>query len=779
VEGRVASGGRATPLGVLVDLLQRALGVEETDPEGVIVDKLERRALRFGEGIRPVLPFLRYLLSIDPGDPAVAAMDPTLRRAAIFDALRRVLFRAAERRPQVLVVEDVHWIDQASEEWLRLVADGMAARRVLLVLTSRPGAAPAVPERTFHTRLALPALSGSDSAQMACALLAVEELPAPLQRLLVAKAEGNPFFLEELVRALQEVGAVRRAGDGLVVAGDVDGIAVPDTVQDVILSRIERLSPEPAAILEVAAVIGKDVPFDVLAAVAGRPEEVLRAGLRELQAAEFLYETSLYPEWAHTFKHALTHDVAYGRVLPDRRRALHAAIVGAIERLHAGRLGDQAERLAAHARGGEVWGKALVYARQAGARAMARSANPEAVAFYEQALGALERLPETPETAEQAIDARFELRSALIPLGEVARILRCLREAEALAAARGDRRRLGWGSAYMTISYLLHAEHGRARETGERAVRLADEVGDAALAVVARAYWGHVFRELGDHHRALALFGEVLARLPGEQARERFGQAVQPAVYALSLGALSCSALGDIAGAVRMADEGFRISEAADRPFGLVLASLARAQILTVRRSADEARALAERALVMIEARRLPLWRPWALAVLGWAHALGGRPAEAAPLLGQALNLGARLPFLFGHSLWGIWLGLAHVLAGRPDDAAREGVRGLDLTRQRGERGYEAWAHYLLGEAASRRPEPDLEAARRAYEAALVQATGLGMRPLAAHCRHALARVLEQAGHSGEAAALRAAASEAYRTLDLRAWPVPAGPASA
>ena len=208
---------------------------------------------------------------------------------------------------------------------------------------------------------------------------------------------------------------------------------MPATVQAVLAARIDRLPPEDKRLLQAAAVIGKDVPFPLLQAIAELPEEALRRGLAQLQAAEFLYETSLFPELEYTFKHALTHEVAYGSLLQERRRALHARIVEAIEALSADRLAEQVERLAHHALRGEVWDKAVAYCRQAGAKAAARSAYREAVAYFEQALAALRHLPESRETLEQAIDLRLDLRNALIALGELGAIFDHLREAETLA----------------------------------------------------------------------------------------------------------------------------------------------------------------------------------------------------------------------------------------------------------------------------------------------------------------------------------------------------------
>jgi len=263
-----------------------------------------------------------------------------------------------------------------------------------------------------------------------------------LKRLLVERTEGNPFFLEESVRALVETGMLAGDPGRYRLARPLGSIQVPATVQAVLAARIDRLPPQEKSLLQSASVVGKDVPFAHLRAIAELPEEALRAELAHLQAAEFLYERSLFPDLEYTFKHALTHEVAYGSVLHERRRALHARIVAAIETLHPDRLGEHVERLAQHALRGEVWPKAVAYLRQAAAKAVARFANREAVSCLEQALGALPHLPQSPETREQAIDLRLELQVPLNGLGEIERLLDYLREAEPLAGALGDLHRM-------------------------------------------------------------------------------------------------------------------------------------------------------------------------------------------------------------------------------------------------------------------------------------------------------------------------------------------------
>jgi len=304
--------------------------------------------------------------------------------------------------------------------------------------------------KTYYSQLRLDALPAESAGELLESLVGSDPALAPLKTLLIARTAGNPLFLEESVRTLVETRALVGTRGAHRLAQPVEAIQVPATVQSILASRIDRLPLHEKRLLQSAAVIGKDIPFALLQGIAELPEEELRRGLTHLQGAEFLYEASLFPDLEYTFKHALTHDVAYGSLLQDRRRELHARVVETIEALYSDRLSEQIERLAHNAFRGEAWVKAVSYLRQAAAKALARSANREAVAYLEQALAALTHVPESRETLELAIDLRFDLRSSLFPLGETEAMLATLREAERLAGALGDPRRLAWVSIYMS-----------------------------------------------------------------------------------------------------------------------------------------------------------------------------------------------------------------------------------------------------------------------------------------------------------------------------------------
>jgi predicted ATPase len=273
---------------------------------------------------------------------------------------------------------------------------------------------------------------------------------APLTQLLIARTQGNPFFLEERVHTLVETGVLVGECGAYCLAKPLDSLQVPAMVQAVLTARIDRLPPEEKRLLQTAAVIGTEVLFPLLQVIAELPEDTFHRSLTHLQAAEFLYETRLFPDHEYTFKYALTHEVAYSSLLQERRRVLHARIVEALEALAGDRVTKQVERMAQHAMRGEQWDKALVYCRQAGEKALARMAHREAVGFFEQALSALTHLPETRATREQAIDLRLALRSALFPSGDFGRGPRLPRPGQLSSRdrlLRADRGLPRWGAA--------------------------------------------------------------------------------------------------------------------------------------------------------------------------------------------------------------------------------------------------------------------------------------------------------------------------------------------
>ena len=490
LESASVSYGKATPYFPVLDLLKRYVHVEERDDLRTIRAKVTGQVLTLDEALQEIIPALLSLLDALPDDSPFLKLDPPQRRQRTLEALKRLLLRESQVQPLLLVFEDLHWIDAETQALLDSLVESLPTARLLLLVNYRPEYQHAWGSKTSYTQLRLDPLPPASADALLQALVGDDPSLAPLTRLLIARTEGNPFFLEESVRTLVETGALVGAPGAYRLAQSLPTIQVPATVQAVLAARIDRLPPEDKRLLQTAAVIGTEVPFPLLQAIGEVPEEALHRGLDHLQAAELLYETRLFPEREYTFKHALTHEVAYGGLLQERRRVLHGRIVEVLEALAAERLAEQVDRLAHHAVRGEVWDKAVTYCQQAGARAYDRAAFREAVAAFEQALQALAHLPEHGDTRVLAIELRLALGGALRALGEYGRCLALLGEAEALARALDDRARLGRVLARMADVLRLMGDFDGAMAAGQQAFELAAALGDTPCRCKHPMTWG-------------------------------------------------------------------------------------------------------------------------------------------------------------------------------------------------------------------------------------------------------------------------------------------------
>jgi class 3 adenylate cyclase/tetratricopeptide (TPR) repeat protein len=769
LEGHCMSFGRSIALHPVIDMLRRAFQIEEGDTEEAMIGKIERSVLLLGEDLRPILPHLRFLLSIDPGDPALAALDPAPRRAALFDAVRKLTVRAAEIRPHVFVFEDLHWTDTATEEYLAFVADSVASSRALVIVTYRPGYVHRLGERSFHTRIALTALSTTEGERMAEAVLATDALPEQLKSLIVRKTEGNPFFIEEVVRSLQESGAIRATGGVYAMARPIEEINVPDTVQDVIMARIDRLEEPAKKTLQLASVIGREFTrrlLDRIADIRGRTEEFLQ----ELQAIELIYQRRIFPELAYMFKHALTHDVAYNSLLIGRRRELHRVIGLAIEELYADRVAEHYEVLAYHFLRSEEWSRAVHYLRQAASKAMARSANREAVAHLDEALVALGHLPDARDTVEQAIDVRFELRQALAVLAEYGRALDLLREAEALAERLGDRRRLGLAYGYTASLQCAIIDYEPAVEMGQRALTIATDLGDFVLGAVARVSLGRAFHELGDYRRAMGFLRPNVETLSGPRARERFGQPILLSINSRMWLAWCHAWRGEFEEAAALAAECHDITADIDQPADLIIACNTLGLPAVLRGDVGLAVPALEQALLLARTRNIRSPQAASASFLGYAYTLGGRLSEGVALLEEALELAASVKFIPCVSLWTGWLAEANLLQGPTADATWHAERSLQLALEHKESAYEAFANRIIGDLASRREPVDAAKAAEHLQRAMLLAEERGMRPLMARCHLDLARFHRRAERPDKAAGHVTTAAAMFREMRMPLW---------
>jgi tetratricopeptide (TPR) repeat protein len=764
------SYGKATPYFPVIDLLKHYCHVDDGDEARTIRAKVTGQVLTLDETLQETLPALLALLDAVPADSPFLQLDPPQRRQRTLDGLKRLLLRESQVQPLLLVFEDLHWLDTETQALLDRLVESLPTTRLLLLVNYRPEYQHGWGSKTYYTQLRLDPLPPASAGEFLQALLGDDPSLAPLKQLLIARTEGNPFFLEESVRTLVETEVLVGATGAYRLLKPLQGMPVPATVQAVLAARIDRLAPEEKHLLQTAAVIGTEVPLPLLRAIAELPEEAFYRSLAHVQAAEFLYETRLFPGQEYTFKHALTHEVAYNSLLLERRRVLHAKIVEALEALYPDRLAEYAERLAQHTFRGEVWDKAVAYGRQAGTRALARSALREAVACFEQALAALKHLPESRATQEQAIDLRFDLRNALLTLGETRRMLDYLREAATLAETLADQPRLGRVSAYMCRYFTAAGDHDSAVESGQHALAMAATLGDFTLQVMAQHALGVAYHALGDQRRAMELLRSNVESLAGALSRQRFGSLSLPAVISRAGLARCLAEMGAFSEGSAHAEEAVRLAEAVEHPNSLIQAYLG-VGFLSLRQK-DLARAILvlERCLDLCGVYYIRARFPEAAAALGCAYALAGRVAEALPLLKQTEQVDTALGTMGSQSLRLGYVSEAYLLAGRMQEAVQLAGRALDLSRAHKERGYQAWALRLLGEITAHQNPLEVAPAESHYRQALALADELGMRPLVAHCHLGLGTLYRQTGRVEPARAELSIAVELYRAMDMTFW---------
>ncbi len=775
---RAVSYGVTTPSLPVIELLKSYFSIEDRDDTRSMRQKAIGRLLTLDRQFEALLSPLLSMLDVPVEDTQWERLDPVQRRLRMMEACKRMILRESQVQPLLLVFEDLHWLDSETQAFLDSLIDSLPTARVLLLVSYRPEYRHHWGAKTYYTQLRIDPLTDESTQAMLHTLLGDDASLLAVQRILVERTEGNPLFLEEGARTLVETGALHGSPGAYRLTAPLTSIEVPATVQAILAARIDRLAANDKHVLRAAAVIGKDAPYSLLQAIVGLPEGLLHQHLGTLQAGEFLYEKSLFPDLEYTFKHALTHEVAYGSVLQERRKVLHARIMESIERLYHDRLVEQIERLAHHALRGEVWDKALSYFRRAGEKAIGRSANREAWSHVEQAIGMLSHLPQTKQILEQAVDLRLAVRTCLSPLGEFARALELGREAVPLAKALDDPRREALVHGGVSISSSHMGRHADATEHSERAVAIAESLREPTLRIAVRHAFALPPMFRGAFRSAVECFQRDVGIDP-ERIPERlvkpwgvgvFQEAFTRVSYCLSLNnaALCLAELGEFDQALLHAEQAVKFAQTLDN---LYLRAIADAHLGSVHlRKGDLQQALrmAQRWLQTYAAADLPVpqlamaWR------LGEVFNVSGHIDDAVGLFERAWqfaeskNVSAFAPRVLAH------LGDAYGRAGRSDEAAATGQGALRLARQLGQRGDEAWALYLLGNVHGY--GADADQARGRYQQALVLAHELTMRPLQAQCHFALGELAKKAGERRGAQEQFSTAVSMFRGMDMKFW---------
>ncbi len=764
-----------TALYPLIELLERvALRFEREESPQQKLRKLEGFLVQYGLPLTEAVPLFAALLSLPLGtDYAPLTMSPEQQKQQTLHALLTVMLRIAAQQPMLFVMEDLHWVDPTTLEFLTLLVDQGPTARILALWTFRPDFSPPWTGRSHLTQVTLPRLPRQQATEMTDRVAHGKALPAEVVEQVVAKTDGVPLFVEELTKMVLESGLLQEREDRYELTGPLPPLAIPTTLHDSLMARLDRLATVKS-LAQLGATLGREFSYALLQAVSSWDEEILQRGLHQLVAAELLYQRGLPPQATYVFKHALIQDTAYQSLLRSTRQQHHQRIAQVLEARFPEICETQPELLAHHYTEAGFMAQALPYWRLAGQRAIERSANLEAVAHLTQGLEVLATLPDTPERAQQELVLQATLGPALMHTKGYAfpDVEEAYGRARELCQQVGDTPQLFpvlWGLWHF---HMVRGELPTVQELAEQLLSLAQRLHEPALLLEAHYAFGMSLFWRGELASAHAHFAQGIALYNPQQHRPhafRFGQ--DPGMACLSAMAWIRQLLGYPDEALIRSQEALTLAQQQAHPFSLAFACTWAAFLHQLRRDGPAAQARAEAAIALATEQEFPFWRAIGAILQGWAHAAQGQTEEGIPQMYQGIAAIRAMGEELGRAYF---LGLlADALAHMRQ--AEEGLTILDealaAVERTGVRAQEAELYRLKGVLLLLSADHEAEA-EACFRQALVIARRQQAKSLELRAAMSLARLwLRQSKHA-EARQLLAPIynwfTERFDTADLR-----------
>jgi DNA-binding NtrC family response regulator/tetratricopeptide (TPR) repeat protein len=718
ISGRCLSYGGGTPYLPLTDVIRNAFGIADTDASHTIVERIGAGLAALGLDSSDEAPCLLRMLEVDTGSAdSLTGLSPEAVKERTFETLRQVLARRAQQQPLVLVLEDLHWIDRTSEEWLASLVESLPRARMLLLVTYRPGYRPPWIERSDATQLSLGALGRAES-------LAIVESTAPIRltaevaESIVDRASGNPFFLEELCRAVAEQRGMPPT--------------VPGTVQDVLRARIDRLSDRSRQLLQTAAVAGRTARAALVRAI-WDGSGGLEPHFRELARLEFLYKEGAGEETGYVFKHALVQEVAYESLPEARRQALHAAAGRALETLYPSRLHTVVDRLAYHYARSTEADRAVAWLGTLADKAARALAHLEALTAVEEALEHVERL-RTEDQDHALLTLILRRVGSLTYLGRFEEIIDTLLQHRDRLERLDDPSLTGRYFFWLARTYSILGEPARTVEHARRALAEATRCGDSAtkgkahFALAYECFWS------GRPAEGVERAREAVTHLESTDERRWVGDS-----YWL-LG-INHAALGNLEQALEAHD---RQQEIADATADARLRCSSILSSGSVRALAGEWKLAIETCRQGLELAPDPVHRALGMGFLGGTYLEQGDAVQAIPLLEEAARSYAQFRVRQTQGWFTALLGEAYLRCGDAERARAVAAEGLEIVTAIGYRWGIGWAQRVLGRIALAHG-PVLEAERHLADA-LATFTGMSARHDVARTGLDVARLAHRRG---------------------------------
>ncbi len=698
----------------ILDVTRSFIGVKEGEQEHVIRQKLKERILGLDENLRHVIAPYQELLSLKVDDEEFAKLEPKQKREKTFEAIRDLLIRGSQDRPLVLVIEDLHWIDKTTEEFLTYMIGWLPKTRILLLLLYRPEYTHQWGSKSYYSMIGVGHLSTSTSAELVAAILEGGDVVPELRELILNRAAGNPLFMEELTHALVQNGSIQKKDDQFVLTRDVSSVQVPDTIQGIIAARMDRLEESLKRIMQVAAVIGREFAFRILETITEMKEE-LKSGLVNLQGLEFIYEKSLFPDLEYIFRHALVQEVAYNSLLINRRKEIHEKIGRAIESLYPTRLEEFCEMLAYHYSKSGNLAKAYEYLKESANKAVRKDALFEGVRFYKEAMEVLSQLSQTDENKREQIDLVLAMRGPLGRTGFTEGLLPMLQKAEALAGELRDDKRKVQAQSGLGVYYILK---GGDPELGwqyvESCMKYPEVVEDVELMVP-------IGRDLcvsclvsGDYQRIRRVAPTIIALIEGSgRQAEFFGAAYNPYAHVLMLWGAATAGSGAFDQGERLFEKALSFAIEINHPATVAVVEFSYGAWFAIWGDGQKAVGLLENTVKHAEESQTVVFRGLVSAWLGYAHCLMGEPITAVDLIEKGIKVHTDLGIPWWRSVCHFFCSYAHFQLGETAEARAHAELALQFSLENNERDGQGLSRAWLGRVLAKSGDTHFETAEQ------------------------------------------------------------------
>ena len=771
LQGECLHYGEATPYLPVLNILRFYFGLEEGEPEPLAKRKMKDKVRGLDERLETFLPPLHEILSLRVEDDAYLKLEPQKRRERTFEAIRNLWIRESQSRPLIVIVEDLHWMDKTSQEFLDHLIGRLMGARLLLLLLYRPEYSNPWASKTYYSQISLDEFPPEASMEMVHALFAEGQVAPDLRDLILKKAAGNALFMEEFSRALLERGCIRQSDGHYALAVAPAEIKVPETIQGIIGARIDGLEEAIKQTIQVASVIGREFPLGILQRVLPG-ERGLEDHLGQLQGLELVYEKSAFPEAEYAFKHALTQEVAYNSLLLKKRKDIHSRTGKAIEELYPDRLEEFCQLLAYHYSQAEEWEKAYSYLAVSATRAKLGYSTQECMRSLTGAIDALTRLPASEENIRRSIDLRISVADGIVPVGHPEGYLPILQEGERLAGELGDERSRARLRAGLGTIYTLQGDTVRAMQYSEEAFTDAERAQDVELmsGVGMNLFLTYGRQGLTGKCAEMAAKAVVLLEKTGKQS-EMLNLPLQPYCQFLGYLGTSLGFLGSFREGEEYCEKALRLAQETNNRLNRAFAAQFYGTLLCVKGDGQNAVPQLQKSVELCAETEMVAMEPWLRFCLGWARTELGDYERALNDINKGIEINQRL------GLGEYILSAAYLFRGQTylemEDyvLARTSLEeALRLTRVNQERWFEGMALIYLGRTLGKLDAINIKQAEAHIRQGIHMQEEMKHRPSAAVGYLYLGELYTDAGRKKEALELLSKAKVMFREMGMDYW---------